>query len=197
MRHDKDSHLYHLRYSNIAFRAIYHAVLADFWRKPDITDKEISASHQNPVARRLFRLLIDVAIEATGSRPFPMPRHLELAQLAAEALRPDTWTAIGSYLQRFDPDGEVGIAADFPHLVRVVAYTRDLPSTIEMPILSAAKLHSPTGHAVHHLLVSAEALAAAVNIALYGSQGGYLQEKLSHAKTELQRALNALNLSFD
>jgi hypothetical protein len=187
MTHDTHYQRYHQHYNNDAFRALCRCIVCDLEQNDQLTDLQVFEASGKPVAHRLINLVTDAAIEATGNTPYPAPRFMELAKIAAGTLRADTIEVIAQYLERFDPDRVHAVVQDFRTHVRALTSVQSRDphkALVEM----TNTLHTNTGRAAYYLLVSAAACERASELALAGDVGEYLAEQVRIASANLQSA---------
>ena len=182
---------YHAHYSDVSYKAIQRAIIADLYGPVDTPDWEqlfdMRLSHTIP--NRLMNTITDVASEICQWPGF----QGSLPRLAQDiVLHRVSWATIQlivDYLHRFEALGETW-SADLLTTTQVTQFVLKAQPVLQEAAASAGDIHTSRGRAAHELLVAAEQLTRAAHLLLNGeSELSYVLEKITHATDRIASAL--------
>ena len=182
---------YHAYYSDVSYKAIQRAIIADLYGPVDTSDWEqlFEGRLSHTVPNRLMNTITDSASEICQWPGFQgsLPR---LAQkLVLQRVSWATIQLIVEYLQRFEAPEET-YSADLLVTIRATQFIVKAQPVLQEAAVSAGDIHTSRGRAAHDLLVASEQLTRAAQLLLGGEVDlSYISEKITNATDHVVSAL--------
>lgn len=158
---------YHAHYSDVSYKSIQRAIIADLYGAVDTPNWEqlfdVRLSYTIP--NRLMNMITDAASEICQWPGFQgsLPRLVQ--ELVLQRVSWATIQLIADYLHRFEAPRETW-SADLLTTIQVTHFILRAHPVLQEAVASASEIHSWQGRAAHDLLVAAEQLIRASQLLL-------------------------------
>jgi hypothetical protein len=181
---------YHVHYSDVSYKAIQRAVIADLYGPDDTPDweQQFEARLSHTMPNRLMNTVTDAASEICQWRGFQGSLIRLGQELVLHRVSWATTQLIVDYLHRFEMSEET-YSVDLHATVQAMHFILKAQPVLQEAAASACDIHSSRGRAAHDLLVAAEQLTRAAQLLLSGEGDlSYMSEKIMCATERIALA---------
>ncbi len=187
---------YHAHYSDVSYKAIQRAIIADLYGPGDTHDWEhlLEVRLSQEIPNRLMNTITDAASEICQWPGFQesLPRLAQ--ELVLQRVSWATTQLIVEYLHRFEASQET-YSADLHVMLQTIHFIVKAQPVLQESAASAGDIHTSRGRAAHELLVAADHLTRAAYLLLSGEGDlSYITEKITHATERVASALQEKSL---
>ena len=181
---------YHAHYSDVSYKEIQHAIIADLYGPVNTPDWEqlfeVRLSHTIP--NHLMNTITDAASEVCQWPGFEGSLARLAQELVLQRVSWETTQLIGDYLHRFEEPQET-YSLDLHVTVQAMHFIIKAQPVLQEASASAGDIHTSRGRAAHDLLVASEQLMRAAHLLLSEEEDlSYITEKITHATERVMSA---------